>query len=741
MGRLQRREILKLGLSFLGGLELSQLPQKIAAENSPRKRALLVGISNYHDKRWPQLAGAVNDVKIQEMLLIHRFGFAPQEIRLLVDEEATRDNILKSLEKHLVSWAQPSDVVVFHFSGHGSQVWDTQQIFPGGRVSTLVPFDALLPAGYPYQGGKVNDITGHTLWLLMQAINTENITFVFDSCYSGGARKGNLVVRSRPGDLELIRSDNPNIKLLASDAETKYQKKLLTQLQMTDKDLKEGRQKGVPKGIILAAAKPDQAAIDATFADTAAGLFTYNLSRYLWQHFQGEPTSTIIDNVTTTTQLMLQEYFPNAGILQEPEVNIQQGSKSNTQPLYFSPQQPQTAAEAVITKVQGSQVEVFLGGVNPLSLEAFGQGSILTVVDTGEQVEIETRQGFFAQGRLRKNQSTIIPGTILQEYSRAIPNNLTLRLGLGRDLEAAKPYLEAIGRVELVSVNDSQAHYLFARITPEYAQQLENLPLGQKPIEGSIALFTSAGDLLPDSAGTQGETVADAVTRLSPKIKSLLAARLVKLTLNTNSTRLRVAAAMETVAGSQLIAESFTLRQSTPLSLSQQRGVRGLTNQGGKIPLGTDIKFIIQSQETFSLYLCVLLISVGGELSVLAPSQGNEDFLKIAPQESIYIPDLNRGDKYRLEIRGILGWAEVLILTSAKPLTKAIALLKTLAAERGEATRGTPVGLSQPDEVIFGLLDDLDGNSRGDKVATKGIYQVNAQEIAAMSISFRVVET
>jgi uncharacterized caspase-like protein len=77
MGRLQRREILKLGLSFLGGLELSQLPQKIVAENSPRKRALLVGISNYRDKRWPQLAGAVNDVKIQEMLLIHRFGFAP----------------------------------------------------------------------------------------------------------------------------------------------------------------------------------------------------------------------------------------------------------------------------------------------------------------------------------------------------------------------------------------------------------------------------------------------------------------------------------------------------------------------------------------------------------------------------------------------------------------------------------------------------------------------------------------
>ncbi|WP_223210404.1 caspase family protein, partial [Microcystis aeruginosa] len=48
---------------------------------------------------------------------------------LLTDKEATRENILQAFEEHLIQWAQPGDVVVFHFSGHGSQVFDPDQIF------------------------------------------------------------------------------------------------------------------------------------------------------------------------------------------------------------------------------------------------------------------------------------------------------------------------------------------------------------------------------------------------------------------------------------------------------------------------------------------------------------------------------------------------------------------------------------------------------------------------------------
>ena len=190
MTGIKRRQILQFIGSLLATLGSSQFglekqASQILAQNTPRKRALLVGINNYPDPRWIPLQGAVNDVLLQKELLTHRFGFKSDEIRLLTDEEATRDNILKALEEHLVKWAQPGDVVIFHFSGHGSQLADRDNVFPDGQVSTIVPVDSILPAGYPNKGGKVNDITGHTLWLLMQAINTENVTFILDSCHSG----------------------------------------------------------------------------------------------------------------------------------------------------------------------------------------------------------------------------------------------------------------------------------------------------------------------------------------------------------------------------------------------------------------------------------------------------------------------------------------------------------------------------------------------------------------------------
>lgn len=40
---------------------------------------------------------------------------------------------------------------------------------------------------------------GHTLFLLMYALPTENVTFVLDCCDFGGVKRGNFRVRSRDG--------------------------------------------------------------------------------------------------------------------------------------------------------------------------------------------------------------------------------------------------------------------------------------------------------------------------------------------------------------------------------------------------------------------------------------------------------------------------------------------------------------------------------------------------------------
>ncbi|MEY3825241.1 MAG: hypothetical protein RLZZ148_53 [Cyanobacteriota bacterium] len=753
MARIKRRQLLSLTGSLLATLGLSQLELKqraifyrsVLAENTPRKRALLVGVNNYPDTRWIPLEGAVNDVKLQQELLIHRFGFQSDQILLLTDHEATRENILQAFEEHLIKWAQPGDVVVFHFSGHGSQVFDPDQIFQDGQVSTIVPVDSILPPGYPNKGGKVNDITGHTLWLLMQAINTENVTFILDSCHSGGARKGILTVRSRPGNRELNRTENSNIQLLASPQEQEYQKQLMSRLNLTASDLATERKKGVPKGIMLAAARTDQAAIDASFGDTAAGIFTYILTRYLWQQTGGESVSQVMVSATATTERILREYFPTAGLLQQPEFNTREGSNNSQQAVYFLKPDQKIPAEAVVTQVQGNRVDLFLGGIDPRTLEAFGRGAILTLVD-GEgkergQVQIESRQELTAKGKLMQTRDNIASGTLLQERSRAIPSNLTLRIGLDASLQQAKQALEAIKRIEVVSLEQTNFHYILGRISPIYHQQLQQLKVKKLPEVGSIALFSPALDLVPDSAGIAGEKVTDAVERLRPKLKSLLAARLVKLTLNNSSSRLSVAVAMETVDGSQLVAESFTVRGATITPVSQTRGLRGLTTNAQKIKLGTLIRFIVQNNESFPLYICVLLVSVDGGLTVLSPSQGNEDLPPLAPQETINIPDVNRGDDYRFKVVGDLGLVEVLVIASTTPLKKAIDVLRTLAADRGENTRGTPINSPQLDEAIFSLLDDLDEGSRGSGTTSfTGVRQIDTRQMAAMSITFEVTE-
>ncbi|MBS9396147.1 MAG: caspase family protein [Dolichospermum sp. OL01] len=761
MSFIKRRQFLQFASSLLATLGISQLEieqqairyAQVLAQNTPRKRALLVGINDYlkiNDFQWYPLEGAVNDTQIQKELLVNLFGFQPDDIQILHDKEATRANILQAFEDHLINWAQPGDVVVFHYSGHGSQVADPDKVFDDGRVSTIVPIDSHLPPGYPNKGGKVQDITGHTLWLLMQAINTDNVTFVLDSCYSGGARKGILTVRSRPGDQELLRITDSKIQLLASTEEQEYQKQLMSRLKLTNPDFVKLRQQGVPKGVMLAAARRDQSAIDTRFADTPVGIFTYVLSRYLWQQTSSESVNQVMVSAIATTQKILQEYFPTSGIVQQPEFNVKQGSNNDKQIVYFT-NRKNIPAEAVVTKVRGNQIDLFLGGIDPRSLKAFGRGAIFTVVD-GQgreqgQVQIESRQQLKAQGKLIQTTTrgaAIASGTLLQERSRAIPSNLTLDIGLdpslGQEIEQAKQTLQSIKRIQPVPLSKQEVQYILGRITKSYYQQLQKLKVKNLPEVGSIALFSPAQDLIPGSAGTPTEKVTDAVKRLQAKLKSLLAARIVKLTLNTTSSQLAVSAAMQKVDGSQIVAESFTVRGGANKIPSRTRGITPQTSNAQKMQPGTEVQFLVANNEPRDLYISVLLISVDGELTVLSPLPGNEDVAPIPAKQEILIPDRDRGEKYKFTIGKDPGIAEVLVIASTTPLTKAIQLLRTLAAEKPEG-RGNPVNLDkEPAEAIASLLDDLDEGSRGGGTsAIPGIRQIDTRQMAALSITFEVV--
>ena len=733
MSQIKRRQFLQFASSTLTTLGFSQLDiqtaansfGRVLAQSTPRKLALLIGINTYPDS---PLNGCVSDVYLQQQLLIHRFGFNPKDILILTDVQATRQGILTAFEEHLIKQAKPGDVVVYHFSGHGSQVRDADCDVSDCLNSTFIPVDSSLS-----NANGVPDIMGHTLFLLMDALKTENVTVVLDSCHSGGGTRGNLRIRSRNN------STPPQI----TNLEQAYQQKWLSELNLSPDAFKQRRRTGVAKGVVLAATKRDQLAADAPFEDFFAGAFTYLMTQYLWQQTGNESFARVMPNVArSTTRLSFTK--------QEPLIEAKPGSDNTRSPIYFI-NETTPPAEAVITKVEGNQAELWLGGLPPDSLAAFNSGAILSVVDSSNReqgrVELISRKGLIGQAKLLDAAKS---GAFLQERARGIPSNLTLKIGLdpslGNQINQAQQALAAISRIEALPLQQQEVQYILGRMTPAYRQQLQSI--SAPPEVESFGLFSPALELIPNSFGTKTETITEAIVRLRPKLQSLLAARIVKTTLNTNSSRLNIVASMRPEGAGEVIASAFTIRglgkNTTP---SAATPAVPLSSQ--KLPLGTPVQVQIVNNETNPLYLSVLVIDPTGEISVLFPNQwaAASAVTLVAAGQTLLIPDPSK-DRFRLVTQEPKGVAEVLILASRSPLRKALQTIRAIAAARSD-NRSGPVTLeasvqqNQPTEVIDNLLEDLNTGTRSAPSTSASnnskVQNLDTTQLAALSISFEVI--
>src|SRR5215211_3731411 len=119
------------------------------------KRALLIGIDEY-PKLSPryQLGGCVNDVEAMADILERKFAFPESNMAFLRNGEATRAGILAAMDE-LVESAETNDIVVIHYSGHGSQMTDREEDEPDGMDETIVPCDAGRGSG----SDQIPDIT------------------------------------------------------------------------------------------------------------------------------------------------------------------------------------------------------------------------------------------------------------------------------------------------------------------------------------------------------------------------------------------------------------------------------------------------------------------------------------------------------------------------------------------------------------------------------------------------------
>ncbi|KAK1649739.1 hypothetical protein QYE76_067544 [Lolium multiflorum] len=144
------------------------------------KRALLVGI-NYTGTE-DELQGPINDVNCMKFLLTLKYGFPSDCILVLTDEERnpnrrpTKSNILLAM-RWLVYGCSSGDSLVFHFSGHGTQVDDQDGDELDGKDEAICPLDGDLN-GY-IRDDEINEA------IVRPLVHGVTLHAIIDACRSG----------------------------------------------------------------------------------------------------------------------------------------------------------------------------------------------------------------------------------------------------------------------------------------------------------------------------------------------------------------------------------------------------------------------------------------------------------------------------------------------------------------------------------------------------------------------------
>jgi secreted trypsin-like serine protease len=182
-------------------------------------RALLVGIDRYQNPAF-NLNGSATDVRNMRRLLIETYGYRPEQIITLLDEKATRGDILRAFDDWLIRESTSGARVFFYMSGHGSQMPDVNRDEPDGLDETLVPYDAKVEV----RSGRTvveNQIIDDEIESRLKRIPDRKVTVVIDSCHSGSNTRGrNAYAGIPPGQMKClcaVLDDYDPLALLAPD--------------------------------------------------------------------------------------------------------------------------------------------------------------------------------------------------------------------------------------------------------------------------------------------------------------------------------------------------------------------------------------------------------------------------------------------------------------------------------------------------------------------------------------------
>ena len=261
------------------------------------KKALLVGI-NYPGTS-NELRGCVNDVNAVKTVLQNIYKF--DNITMLTDNEATTANMLSELET-LVANPAPGDVLYFHYSGHGSQMYDNwdDDYEPDGLDEIICPVDL---------DWNTKVIRDDDLKRIFDKVpNGVSLTVTLDCCNSGGALDqenqyqslGDARTEGKAGRFMPIPEDMaaPQLKLM----EGKVKPRALQSPRDVDNT-----------GLLISGCQSHQTSADAYINGTYMGACTYALLKLLSDYNYDLSYKQLIDKMNI--------FMSVQGYSQRPELN------------------------------------------------------------------------------------------------------------------------------------------------------------------------------------------------------------------------------------------------------------------------------------------------------------------------------------------------------------------------------------------------------------------------------------
>ncbi len=196
---------------------------------------------------------------------------------MLLNEQATAENILTRLKTHLIDKAKPGDISIFYFSGHGSQIKNLSTEKSRGLDVTIIPADYF--RGVPPVRDK------ELARIYRQVPKGVSLTVIQDNCFSGGGARGGPTLNRRDLDADPRFVDDPPDR----DPKTKQ---LVAYPDQQENPV-----------LVLAASQADEVAVEKFMPAVSLnrGVFTYALIEAL-QETPTERMETVFRNVRAKMQ-------------------------------------------------------------------------------------------------------------------------------------------------------------------------------------------------------------------------------------------------------------------------------------------------------------------------------------------------------------------------------------------------------------------------------------------------------